>query len=132
MASRGTGIEKLPVTGSTVCAESTNSIPWFSGAPLKLSLPSSVRTTPGTRGKAALNFCSANGRGVSCEPPTVALESALSVETSACFVLHVDLLNNQIQGQADVLDLALSLAYDNAFSERLETIQTGFYRISTR
>src|SRR5438874_514872 len=66
------GMEKLPVTGSTVCAESTSSIPWFSGAPLMLSLPSFVRTTPGTRGSAALNFCSASGSVVNCRLLTVA------------------------------------------------------------
>ena len=62
MDARGTPTEKLPVTGSTICAESTSSIPWFSTSPRMFSVPSNVRTTPGTTGNASVYFCCAIGK----------------------------------------------------------------------
>jgi hypothetical protein len=79
MASTEIGIEKLPLTGSTFWAESTNNIPSLSGVPFMLSVPFCVCTTLGTIGRAEATVGCRSGRSTICWLVTVAEVFALSV-----------------------------------------------------
>src|SRR6266481_2287024 len=62
MTPGGMGIAKLPATGSTFSAESTNNMPWLSVWPLKFNFPSCVRITLGDNDKASESSFVRSGR----------------------------------------------------------------------
>src|SRR5580704_5720519 len=101
MASTGTGIAKLPATGSTFSAPSTSSMPWLSACPLKFNLPSCVLMTLGLTESASVNLPVRSGSVSSWLADGGGRANALGGNFGG-FALDLEIFLDQIQLQAGV------------------------------
>ena len=80
-------------------------MPWFSVTPLMFIFPSGVRMTPGTRGKAARNFCSTSGKARISPPLMVAGGAVVGCESDrGRFFLYLNVLPKNFLARQDKLE----------------------------